>query len=97
MHHLKPRLERGRIVISQGVFAHTAQRVRGNLQEGNILARMRILRSSVQKIEIGSERGALYYTFPLYTLALDNVVYLESTPGAIRTRAHGSGGRCSIH
>jgi len=25
----------------------------------------------VQNIEVGNEKGALYYTFPLYALALD--------------------------
>lgn len=48
--------------------------------------RRHILKNFVQKIEIGNEKGRLYYTFPLYALALDDVISLENTPGAIRTR-----------
>ena len=98
LRRLRAKLERGRVVVSAEVFAHAIEKLRGNLQEeGSILARGRILKTFVQRIDVGKERGTLYYTFPLYALALDDVVCLESTPGAIRTRAHGSGGRCSIH
>lgn len=97
LHRLRARLERGRVRVSEEVFADAVQRLKGNLQEGSIRERRRVLKTFVQKIEATSDKGILYYTFPLYALALDDVVYLESTPGAIRTRAHGSGGRCSIH
>lgn len=97
LHRLQARRERGRLTVSEEVFADAIQRLKENLLEGTTLARRRILKSFVQKVEVGKERGTLYYTFPPYVLSLDEVVYVESTPGAIRTRAHGSGGRCSIH
>lgn len=97
LRRLRAKLECGRVVVSAEVFADAIEKLRGNLQEGSILARRRILNTFVQRIDVGKERETLYYTFPLYALALDDIVYLESTPGAIRTRAHGSGGRCSIH
>lgn len=77
-------------------MADAIARLKGELQGDSIVARRRALRSFVQKIEVGKEKGTLYYTFPLHALALDELVYVGSTPGATRTRAHGFGGRCSI-
>lgn len=101
LHRLRATQERGKATVSKEVLVDAIERLRRNLREGSIRKRRQMRETFVQKIEVGKERGTLYYTFPLYTLALDDVVYLvvylESTPGAIRTRAHGSGGRRSIH
>ena len=97
LHRLRATQERGRATVSEEVLVDAIERLKRNLQEGSIREQRRMLKTFVQKIEVGKERGTLYYTFPLYALALDDAVYVGSTPGAIRTRAHGSGGRCSIH
>jgi DNA invertase Pin-like site-specific DNA recombinase len=49
------------------------------------------LQRIVTKVEIKKDGGTLYLRVPLCA------VLSVSTPGATRTPAHGSGGRCSIH
>ena len=80
------RLERGRLSVSEKVFAHAVEGLKGNLQEGSILARRCILKSFVTKIEVRKEKGTLYYAFPLYALAPEDAVYLESTPGGVQNK-----------
>ncbi len=96
LQRLRAKRERVRVTVSQDVLADAIERLKAELQEGSIVARRRALKSFVHKIEVGKEKGTLYYTFPLQVLALNELVYLGSTPGATRTRAHGFGGRRSI-
>jgi len=81
---LEARLEQRKLTVSEEVFVDAVQRLRGKLHEGSILERRRVLKSFLQKIEVGKERGTLYYTFPLYALSLDELVYVGSTPGGVR-------------
>ncbi len=57
LHRLQARRERGSVTVSEEVFADAIQRLRDNLQEGTTLARRRVLKSFVQKIEVGKRKG----------------------------------------
>ena len=82
LRRLWARLERGRVTVFEDVFADAVYRLRVNLRDGSTLERRRVLKSFVQKIEVGGQRGTLYYTFPL------NVRAYVLVPPARFERAH---------
>ena len=96
LHRLRARRERGRLEVSKEVLEDAVEQLKGNLADASVTSLRRVLKTFVEKVEVRGKTGTLYYSFPLEALAMPTPVYVGSTPGATRTRAHGFGGRCSI-